>query len=132
MRSSSAALTGGERLLQEALRLGGSISGEHGVGWVKRAFLGAQWDAATLAAHERVKAALDPKGLLNPGKKQPLARPQPPTAWRRGREPLVSPGQPCSDQIKSALALLDRAGGDNSDQTRTSRPASKWRRDAST
>jgi len=65
-------LAGGERLLREALRLGGSITGEHGVGWVKRAFLGAQWDAATLAAHERVKAAFDPKGLLNPGKKQPL------------------------------------------------------------
>ena len=66
------ALTAGERLLEHALRLGGSITGEHGVGYVKRAALGAQWDEPTLAAHRHVKRALDPKGLLNPGKKEPL------------------------------------------------------------
>jgi FAD/FMN-containing dehydrogenase len=67
------ALAAGEQLLARALQLGGSISGEHGVGYVKRRHLGAQWDPAALAAHRRVKAALDPKGLLNPGKKEPLA-----------------------------------------------------------
>jgi glycolate oxidase subunit GlcD len=67
------ALAAGERLLARALQLGGSISGEHGVGYVKRRYLGAQWDAAALAAHRRLKAAFDPKGLLNPGKKEPLA-----------------------------------------------------------
>ncbi len=76
-------LAAGERLLEEALRLGGSISGEHGVGWVKRAYLGVQWDAATRNAHEHVKAALDPKGLLNPGKKQPLAAPARPPLGER-------------------------------------------------
>jgi glycolate oxidase subunit GlcD len=52
--------------------LGGSITGEHGVGWLKRGRLAAQWDARALELHEQIKAAFDPKGLLNPGKK--LAR----------------------------------------------------------
>jgi FAD/FMN-containing dehydrogenase len=64
-------LQAGRGALKLALALGGSITGEHGVGIVKRDFLGANWDAATLDAHRRVKAALDPKGLLNPGKKDP-------------------------------------------------------------
>ena len=52
--------------------LGGSIAGEHGVGWVKRGRLQAQWDARAVELHEQIKRAFDPKGLLNPGKK--LAR----------------------------------------------------------
>jgi FAD/FMN-containing dehydrogenase len=76
----------GERSLALALRLGGSITGEHGVGLVKRALLGAQWDAATLSAHRRIKQALDPKGLLNPGKKEPPGRPQPAAASVVGSE----------------------------------------------
>jgi glycolate oxidase subunit GlcD len=52
--------------------LGGSITGEHGVGWLKRGRLAAQWDVRALELHEQIKAAFDPKGLLNPGKK--LAR----------------------------------------------------------
>ena len=52
--------------------LGGSIAAEHGVGWLKRGLLEAQWDERTLALHEQIKRAFDPKGLMNPGKK--LAR----------------------------------------------------------
>jgi glycolate oxidase subunit GlcD len=55
--------------------LGGSISGEHGVGWVKRGQLERQWAPAALALHESLKRAFDPKGLFNPGKK--LARAEP-------------------------------------------------------
>ncbi len=55
-----------------AAELGGSVSGEHGLGHVKRGALALQWPPAALAAHEAIKRALDPKGLLNPGKK--LAR----------------------------------------------------------
>ena len=55
-----------------AVALGGSVSGEHGIGLVKRGALARQWPPAALAAHAAIKAALDPKGLLNPGKK--LAR----------------------------------------------------------
>jgi FAD/FMN-containing dehydrogenase len=54
-------------LFELAVRLGGTISGEHGLGVVKD---GPRYrDAALTAAHERIKQALDPKGLLNPGKK---------------------------------------------------------------
>ena len=58
-----------EELFELALRLGGSISGEHGIGWVKRGQLARQWAPAAVALHEGVKRVFDPKGLFNPGKK---------------------------------------------------------------
>ena len=66
-----AELAAGE-LFALAARLGGSISGEHGVGWVKRGQLARQWPARALDLHDEIKHVFDPKGLLNPGKK--LAR----------------------------------------------------------
>ncbi len=62
----------GEELFALVVELGGTIAGEHGVGWHKRGRLEAQWDARALELHEQIKRAFDPKGLLNPGKK--LAR----------------------------------------------------------
>jgi len=62
-----------EELFALAVELGGSISGEHGVGWLKRGQLARQWPPRALHLHEEIKRAFDPKGLLNPGKK--LARP---------------------------------------------------------
>ena len=61
-----------EELFALAAELGGSVSGEHGIGWVKRGALAQQWEPAALAMHEAIKQTFDPKGLLNPGKK--LAR----------------------------------------------------------
>ncbi len=61
-----------EELFSLAAKLGGSVSGEHGIGWVKRGTLERQWEPAAVSIHEAVKRAFDPKGLLNPGKK--LAR----------------------------------------------------------
>jgi glycolate dehydrogenase FAD-linked subunit len=61
-----------EELFELAVRLGGSISGEHGAGWVKRGQLARQWPPRALDLHAEIKRAFDPKGLLNPGKK--LAR----------------------------------------------------------
>jgi glycolate oxidase subunit GlcD len=55
-----------------AARLGGSVSGEHGVGWLKRGQVERQWSPRALELHAEIKRAFDPKGLLNPGKK--LAR----------------------------------------------------------
>ena len=53
-------------------RLGGAVSGEHGLGLLKRGALAQQWAEPALALHDALKHLLDPKGLLNPGKK--LAR----------------------------------------------------------
>jgi FAD/FMN-containing dehydrogenase len=58
-------------LFAMAVALGGTVSGEHGIGWLKRGQLSRQWAPAAVAAHRAVKDALDPKGLLNPGKKAP-------------------------------------------------------------
>jgi glycolate oxidase subunit GlcD len=59
-------------LFELAARLGGAVSGEHGIGLLKRGALARQWAEPALALHESIKRLLDPKGLLNPGKK--LAR----------------------------------------------------------
>jgi glycolate oxidase subunit GlcD len=58
-----------DELFALATRLGGSISGEHGVGWMKRGQLARQWPLRALELHAEIKRAFDPKGLLNPGKK---------------------------------------------------------------
>jgi glycolate oxidase len=52
----------------EALDLGGTITGEHGIGAAKRPYLEARLGADQVALLRRVKAAFDPLGLLNPGK----------------------------------------------------------------
>jgi len=54
-----------------ALRHGGVLSGEHGIGAMKRPFMAEALDPATLGFLERVKVALDPAGLFNPGKLLP-------------------------------------------------------------
>ena len=51
----------------------GSLSAEHGIGQMKRAELLRQSDPARIAALRAIKAALDPKGIMNPGKLVPLA-----------------------------------------------------------
>ena len=59
-----------EELFDLAVRLGGSISGEHGLGLTKAGGLERQWRPTALALHDAVKSAFDPKNLLNPGKKR--------------------------------------------------------------
>jgi FAD/FMN-containing dehydrogenase len=58
-----------EGLFELALRLGGTISGEHGVGFVKRNWLARQLGPRAFELHGAVKRAFDPQNLLNPGKK---------------------------------------------------------------
>ncbi len=58
-----------EELFELALRLGGTISGEHGVGFVKRNWLERQLGPRAYELHRAVKHAFDPRNLLNPGKK---------------------------------------------------------------
>jgi len=54
-----------------ALRHGGVLSGEHGIGLMKRKFMAEAVDGETLEAFRQAKAVLDPEGLLNPGKLLP-------------------------------------------------------------
>ena len=55
-------------LFQEVLRLGGTLSGEHGVGITKSPFLNLELDATTLDIMRKLKNLFDPKNILNPGK----------------------------------------------------------------
>jgi glycolate oxidase len=57
-----------EEIFAKTIALGGTITGEHGVGLAKKPFLPGQFDEASYALMKQVKLALDPRGLLNPGK----------------------------------------------------------------
>ena len=63
------------RVFAQVLALGGTLSGEHGIGLSKRDFMADAFSAATLDAMHAVKAALDPDGILNPGKVLPPREP---------------------------------------------------------
>ncbi|MBI2441358.1 MAG: FAD-binding oxidoreductase, partial [Lentisphaerae bacterium] len=54
-------------LAQQALAWGGTVSGEHGIGKLKKPFLSLMYGAEGIAAMRAVKRVFDPAGLLNPG-----------------------------------------------------------------
>ncbi|MBC7723549.1 MAG: FAD-binding protein [Burkholderiaceae bacterium] len=55
-------------LFEAALALGGTLTGEHGVGILKRRWIGAELGAEQLELQRQIKAVFDPLGILNPGK----------------------------------------------------------------
>ena len=59
------------RVFALTLSLGGTLSGEHGIGLAKRDFMPQAIDPATLSLMRQIKAAFDPAGILNPGKLLP-------------------------------------------------------------
>jgi glycolate oxidase len=65
--SRAAARSAFDEMTRTALELGGTITGEHGVGRLKRSWLAHELDPAAQAVHAAIKSALDPRGLLNPG-----------------------------------------------------------------
>jgi len=67
--SQAEALAG--RILRMCVEMGGSITGEHGVGVEKRDFLPAMFTADEIDCLERLRAAFDPLGIANPGKMFP-------------------------------------------------------------
>lgn len=57
-----------EEIIDEAIALGGTVTGEHGVGLLKMDGLAQELSDEVMDLHRAVKAALDPHGILNPGK----------------------------------------------------------------
>jgi glycolate oxidase len=60
-----------EELFREVVVLGGSISGEHGIGWVQKDYLPLALSDVELDLMRQIKKVFDPKGILNPGKMLP-------------------------------------------------------------
>lgn len=60
-----------DEILEVAVRLGGTVTGEHGIGLLKRRALAGELDAPARDLHVRLKEAFDPRGVLNPGKSLP-------------------------------------------------------------
>ena len=57
-----------DEIIAEALDCGGTVTGEHGVGLLKRDGLTAEMSPAVIEMHRAIRRALDPHGILNPGK----------------------------------------------------------------
>ena len=55
-------------MFRAALEMGGTLSGEHGVGMIKRRWLADELGAESMLVHHAIKSALDPEGIMNPGK----------------------------------------------------------------
>ncbi|MEJ2124046.1 MAG: FAD-linked oxidase C-terminal domain-containing protein [Alphaproteobacteria bacterium] len=67
----------GEEILKVCVKLGGCLSGEHGVGVEKRELMTQQYNEVDIAQQMRVKSVFDPEWLLNPGKVFPLKAQEP-------------------------------------------------------
>jgi glycolate oxidase len=72
------------KLMEKVIALGGAISGEHGVGLAKTPFVRDQFNDAEWNAMLAIKKALDPKGILNPGKIFDVFKP-----WDQKKEKVV-------------------------------------------
>jgi glycolate oxidase len=78
------------RILRLCIEMGGSITGEHGVGVEKLEYLPAMYNADEIDCMMRLRAAFDPLGIANPGKKFPRAGA--PALQQRGLHPLEKAG----------------------------------------
>ena len=77
-------------MLRMCIAMGGSITGEHGVGMEKRAFLPEMFSPDDMALMHRVRHAFDPFELANPGKMFPAG--SPPALTHVGLHPLEQAG----------------------------------------
>jgi glycolate oxidase len=57
-----------DEIFRAALELGGTLTGEHGIGMIKRRWMGDELGPESMAVHHAIKNALDPDGIMNPGK----------------------------------------------------------------
>src|SRR5205085_2133036 len=72
----------GADILRLCVKVGGVLTGEHGVGVEKRDLMGTMFDESDLAQQQRLKCAFDPDGLLNPGKVFPQLHRCAELGWR--------------------------------------------------
>ncbi|MDW7675611.1 MAG: FAD-linked oxidase C-terminal domain-containing protein, partial [Bacillota bacterium] len=56
------------KICTKALALGGTISGEHGIGLLKRPYLNKEFSPEAINIKKRIKLAFDPENILNPDK----------------------------------------------------------------
>jgi len=77
-------------ILTMCVEMGGSITGEHGVGVEKRDFLPAMFSAEEIDCMSRLRAAFDPLGIANPGKMFPVS--EAPSLQHHGLHPLEKAG----------------------------------------
>jgi glycolate oxidase len=92
-------------ILDLCVSLGGSITGEHGIGVEKRDFLPRMFDAPTLDAMRRVARAVDPLELANRGKMFPER------ASHRAPEPVDDAIRALQDAVREHAQVLPRGGG---------------------
>jgi glycolate oxidase len=77
-------------ILRMCTRMGGSITGEHGIGVEKRAFLPEMFGEDDIDLMKRIRGAFDPKGIANPGKMFPDG--EAPALCSHGLHPLEKEG----------------------------------------
>ncbi len=97
----------GREMLRACVALGGSLSGEHGIGLDKRDAMAWLFSPETLALFRRVKGAFDPGGLANPDKLFPLA-----DASKPGPVFLRPPAAPLSADALRLVETVRKAPGD--------------------
>ena len=78
------------RILKMCVEMGGSITGEHGVGVEKRDYLPDMFTADEIDCMKRMRAAFDPLGIANPGKMFPGG--EAPALQQHGLHPLEKAG----------------------------------------
>ena len=78
------------RILKMCVEMGGSITGEHGIGMEKRDYLGDMFSAEEIDCMARIRAAFDPHGIANPGKMFPGK--EAPALTQHGLHPLEKAG----------------------------------------
>ena len=94
-----------EEVTAEVIRLGGTVSGEHGDGRLRARFLERQYGPEVVELFRRVKTAFDPDGIFNPGVILPEAEP-PLARLKMGSEAAELPSD-----IGRALREIERTGG---------------------
>ena len=78
------------RILKMCVEMGGSITGEHGIGVEKRDYLADMFTADEIDCMKRLRAAFDPLGIANPGKMFPGG--EAPALQQHGLHPLEKAG----------------------------------------